>query len=301
MQSFKVILLVILLLSSLEYLNAQERKENSFSFIKPFSNIYTDIPNGYSLSYIGSYPIFEDIKSPFVGNIKLGLSSILNLVITNEPSVGDLLANKRPMPSWGVQVQILPQLEHYPSLSLWVNSCFGWNGETINQNDFGNKLDYLINQGLVSFRYEYSTTSAGIATEMKPLNGLRVGLNIGILELRSRNLWIFLDPDPFNGNWINDGKETSSFMFDGGAAISYSPFHNFFVIGEITTLPYFNINMNYKRLAIQHSVVNSLGIRYSLPIPINIDAYLSSNSINGQTVNQFRLGLSGLLNFDSDL
>ena len=200
-----------------------------------------------------------------------------------------MLADIRTMSTWGIQVQIVPQRDNYPSLSLWVNSSLGSKGETLNQNDFGPKLPNLVDQ-VFSINYQYSSTAAG----------LEVAFNIGILELRSNNLLLFLEPDPFNGNWIQDSNESSSLMFDGGTVVSFSPVDKFYVIGELSTLPYFNVDISGAKLAIQHSLSKSIGIRYALPIPMNIDAYLSSNSINGQSVNQFRLGLSGLLDLNTD-
>ncbi|MCW8809636.1 MAG: hypothetical protein OQJ93_09120 [Ignavibacteriaceae bacterium] len=299
MRKLKMLLLVILLLSNNGYLSAQEKNNNNVDFIKPFSNIFTDIPIGYSMSCSGSYPLFEDTKAPLIGNIKLGLSSILNLMVTNEGNLANMLGNNRPSPAWGLQVQILPQFNQYPSVSLWVKSSIGWNNETLNQNDFVNKLPYLFDQGLFSIRYQYSSTSAGVATEMQPIKGLLVALNIGLLELRSQNLWIFLE-DPFNENWYHDINESNSLMFDGAILLSFSPIDNIYVIGEIKTLPYFNADLNGEKLVVHRTTNNSLGLRYSLPIPLNIDAFLSSSSINGQSINQFRLGLSGLLNLNSN-
>ena len=222
-------------------------------------------------------------------------------MLTNEGATANFLGNNRPVTAWGLQIQVLPQIKNYPSVSIWVKSSVGWNNENLNQNDFSVEQPYLIDRGLFSVRYEYSSASAGVATELQPIKGLLCALNIGLLELRSQNLWILTEPDPFNENMYRNSNEVSSLMFDGSFLLSFNLIENVFVLGEIRTLPYYDVDTNAKELIVNRTSIYSVGLRYVLPIPINIETYLSSKSVNGQSINQFRLGLSGLFNINSNL
>jgi hypothetical protein len=266
----------------------------------PLSNIVTQVPEGYSLAYSMSYMGFSDKKSPVLGTVGFGLNSVICLYLFNESPISNMLGDIKSLNSWGAQVQLFPKREQFPSISLWLKSSIGWQGERLAYDQLISRFSSLASQNFHSFSYDYSYNSAGIATEMQAINKINVGLNIGILELKSGDLWINTTQIPNSVSSYHNVIEKSELMFDGSAFISYSPLQNITLIGEIKTLPYFNLDMSSQQLIINRSYVSSLGIRYLLPIPLNVEAYITSQAVNGKRNTQIRIGISGLLNVNID-
>jgi hypothetical protein len=262
-----------------------------------FTTVSATVPQGYSLDFAVAYPPYSSRNYPVFGHISAGLSGVLQVSFSNDEVVSNMIGMIRPMNSWGLKLQVLSKREQLPSVALWVRSALGWQGDFLQSNDLWPKRPPPF-EHLGGTQYEFTSTSAGVALEPGISEALDVNVSLGVRELESRNLWIFIDPTPVGYNGYHAASGDRTLLLDGSANVVLHLLPRFAVIAEATTLPYFNVNAAALRLEVERAYAGAIGGGYTLPIPLSLDGYVRwQSTINGQSDTQFRLGLSGQLSF----
>lgn len=262
-----------------------------------FTTVSATVPQGYSLDFSGAYPLYSNRSYPIFGHITAGVSGVLQVSYSNDEVVSNMIGLIRPMNSWGLKLQVLSKREQLPSVALWARAALGWQGDFLQSTDLWPKSPPAF-EHLAGTQYEFTSTSAGVALEPGISEALDVNVSLGLRELESRNLWIFIDPTPAGDNGYHAAGGDRALLLDGSANVVLHLLPRFAVIAEATTLPYFDVNVPALRLELKRGYAGSFGGRYTLPIPLSVDGYVRwQSSINGLSDTQFRLGLSGQFSF----
>jgi hypothetical protein len=262
-----------------------------------FTTVSATVPQGYSLEFAVAYPPYSSRNYPAFGHISAGLSGVLQVSFGNDEVVSNMIGMIRPMNSWGLKLQVLSRREQLPSVALWVRSALGWQGDFLQSSDLWPKSPPPF-EHLGGTQYEFTSTSAGVALEPGISEALDVNVSLGVRELESKNLWIFIEPTPMGDNGYHAASGDRTLLLDGSANVVLHALPHFAVIAEATTLPYFNVNVAALQLEVERAYAGAIGGRYTLPIPLSVDGYVRwQSTINGQSDTQFRLGLSGQFSF----
>jgi len=262
-----------------------------------FTTVSAAVPQGYSLDFSGAYPLYSGRSSPVFGHITAGVSGVLQVSFSNDEVVSNMIGLVRPMNSWGLKLQVLSKREELPPVALWVRSALGWQGDFLQSTDLWPKSPPTFDH-LAGTQYEFTSTSAGVALEPGISEALDVNVSLGLQELQSSGLWIFIEPAPEGDNGYHAVSGERTLLLEGSANVVLHLLPRFAVIAEAATLPYFNVNVAALELEVQRAYAGTVGARYTLPIPLSVDGYVRwQSSINGLTDTQFRLGLSGQFSF----
>ena len=295
MRTAGVFIIAVLLL---QVANGQEKSATQENPVgTAFTTVSATVPQGYSLDFSGAYPLYSSRSYPVFGHITAGVSGVLQVSYSNDEVVSNMMGLVRPMNSWGLKLQVLSKREQLPSVALWVRSALGWQGDFLQSTDLWPKSPPTFDH-LSGTQYEFTSTSAGVALEPGISKALDVNVSLGLRELESRNLWIFVDPTPVGDNGYHAASGDRTLLLDGSANVVLHLLSRFAVIAEATTLPYFDVNVPALKLEVKRGYAGAFGGRYTLPIPLSVDGYVRwQSSINGLSDTQFRLGLSGQFSF----
>ena len=263
----------------------------------PFLGENCTVPAGYTLSFGAGYPVFGNSSLPLFARAGLGVGGVLELTYSNEGFVGNMLGVTRPVDAWDARIQLSQASGVMPAMTLWALGTIGWTREDFGAYDLWGKYPTYFNFGVDGARYEYSGTSLGLSFERRFEDALSLSVSGGVENLRSRNLWIFIAPAPIIGNGFHETNGHSSMIFDGAVNISYVVVPGFMsLVAAVSTLPYFVVNPLALSLDLKHGMLGTIGVRYQLAIPVNVEGFVRwQSNINGQYDTQFRLGVSGTL------
>jgi hypothetical protein len=279
-----------------EISQCQETQKSSLNTgipASPFIGNIAPVPEGYGIGMSAGYPIFGDYRMPVMGRFQLSLAGALELGYSNEGYVGNAVGMTRPADSWGAKLQILRQQEMLPSVTLWARGTIGWQNEDLGAYDLWASIPSFYSYGVVGARYEFMSTTAGVAVERTFGDKLSVDFSLGMQQLQSRNLWIFISPAPVMGNGYHAVSGDRSYLLDASIDVTYRVLPNLTLIAQAGTLPYFSVNPYALRLDVGRAYVGTIGFRYALPIPVSLDVYIRKQSMfNGHADTQFRLGIS---------
>jgi hypothetical protein len=230
--------------------------------------------------------------------LSIGIASVLQLHYSNEGTIANIIGVAEPLDNWGIKLQILPNRQQFPSVTLWFRGIIGWQQENLWDGDVAPISPQLIQKRFVAMNYRFASTSAGIAAESRPGEFLFVNFSLGFQEIRARGFQIFMAPDPFSGNRYSDVGTDQWVNLDASASASIRLLPEVTVVGELSMLPYFNVILPAPKLEVDRAYVAILGLRYALPIPLYVDTYVRwQSSVNEIAYTQLRLGLSGQLSF----
>lgn len=272
--------LVGVLISTCNFAIAQSTVDGHQSSVlanAPFLGL-APIPKGYSLRLSAAYPPYDKRTDLFYGNISLGLGGLVQATVSHEPTIGTPVGFANPSNLLGLRIQFVPQQGPWPSVSGFLTTMTEFQSESVGGWDAQHGFFYV--------SYEAKSTLTGVALTSSLNDMIAVSMGLGARQMVWRQ-----------GLGIGQ-VEHRNVQFDISASASYRPIDQLALIGEIASLPFVDINRSSLAAETQHGYVGAIGVRYYLPISLNIDLYDRWYAQNGGPTNsQVRFGLSTDIHF----
>jgi hypothetical protein len=257
------------------------------------------VPEGYRLDIAGAYPVFGDYTVPLYGRIDICMAGVLQIGYSNEGYIGNLIGVTRSCNSWDAKVQILRQRDQLPSVALWIRGTIGWQKESLGENDLWGRVPANRFFGVLWTHYEFNSTALGLTMEPGLGENVALNLSVGYREMESRDLWIISMVYPGFGDSYHAVSGDRASLIEGSANLMVRPLARIAVILQVGTLPYYQLNQVAMKLDMGRAYLGTIGMRYSLPIPVFVDGYVRwQSAFNGRADTQVRLGLSSDVNLN---
>jgi hypothetical protein len=173
----------------------------------------------------------------------------------------------------------------------------GTQSEWLGRNDIFPNLPAIFQRGVEVISYDARTTVAGVAFMTNLSSTLSLGASLGGREMVWQQLWSSYSVDmglPTSYGATLPTAERSSLRLDWSVGATVHPLSQLDLFGEVASLPFADIDPSSLIIEARRGMVGTIGLRYTLPIPLSIDLYDRWYSEKGDRKNyhQVRLGLS---------
>jgi hypothetical protein len=299
MQRTAVVLTAILMVA-LQSTLAQipnDNPEQGFG-LSPFLGESTLIPDAYSLRVSAAFPPYERGATFGYGSVSIGLSGLLEATVSREGAIGSPTGMLKPTNLLGLRLQVLPQREQFPAVSVFLTTMTGAQSELMTNVDLERERLTLFQRGLRMISYDAKTTVAGIAVASGLAGMVSYRAALGVREMIWRQQWSIYGfgtglPTSQDG-WTLPLAERTSLRVDWSASIAFRPIQQAALFAEVASLPLIDVDPSSLQIENRQGYVGAIGVRYYLPIPLSIDLYDRWVSGIGERKarHQVRLGLS---------
>ncbi len=277
---------------------AQSAGETPSMQVSPVLGQATAIPEGYTVRMSMSYPPYERSTNYGYGQVSVGLAGVFGATVRYEGAIGSPVGLLRPTTLVGLQLQVVPQREIYPAIIMFLNTMAGTQSEFLGNIDLMPNLPAVFQRGVNAISYDARTTVAGVAF-MTKLNGLlTANASLGGREMVWTQRWSkYAIPMGFpstSDGWTYPLAERSSLRLDWSVGATVYPLSQLALFTEVASLPFADVDPSSLIIEARQGIVGTIGVRYSLPIPLSLDLYDRWYSETGDRTNyhQVRVGLS---------
>lgn len=265
--------------------------------VSPFIGQDTSIPEGYSMRLSAAYSPYDRKTNFAYGNIAIGIAGLLEATIRHEGAIGSPTGLLEPATLFGLRLQIVPQRERFPAVSVFLNTMSEAQSNYLGGNDLSLSLPDLFQRGVKSITFEARTTVAGVALATRLNDVVSFSASLGGREMVWRQGWSDYSVNtgiPSTPNGTPPTPERSRLRLDWSASVSLHPLDQLAVIGEVGSLPFIDIDPSSLLIEARQGLVGTIGVRYSLPIPLSVELYDRWYSETRERTNyhQVRIGLS---------
>jgi hypothetical protein len=296
-----VAFLVLLLAAGVHCAIGQQVSDNTFHPTSPSLLVHNGaVPEGYSLEASAAYPAFATGNTDLYGHFTLGLAGVFSATLNHEGEISSPIGDLKPSYTFGLNVQIVPQREQYPSVSLFGNTMLEAQSEYYGSVNLIPKRPDVYNRGATSIVYDAKTTVAGVALASQVGGSLSFAAAIGVKQIAWQQRWssyAFTTGLPVADGYIMPLPENTTLRLHWslGGAVHITP--QLSVVGELSSLPRVDFNPTTLLLELQNGYVGAFGLSYGLPMPLRVDLYdrwLAPNNAMTSS-HQVRLGLSSII------
>jgi hypothetical protein len=263
-----------------------------------FLGQHTAIPAGYSLRLSSAYAPYDRRVDQVYGKVGLTISSMLEATLNHEGVIGSPAGLLKPVPQVGVRLQVAPQREHFPAVSVFLNTMIGNQSERLEDNILRSNLSDIYQQGLTFVSYEARSTLAGLAMATTLDEFLSFSAALGVRQLTWKQGWSQYSFDTglptTSDGWTLPLPEQSKLQLDWSAGVMFRPLQELGFMGEVASVPLIAVDPTSLVAVARQGTVAAIGIRYFLPIPLSVDVYdrWYSEGIGAGDHHQIRVGLS---------
>jgi hypothetical protein len=222
---------------------------------------------------------------------------MLEATVHHEGAIGSPIGLLRPATMLGLRLQIVPQRDRLPAVSLFLNTMTEAQSEFLGDNDLRPNVPEVFQRGVMAISYEARTTVAGVSVTTTLHDMFSFSASLGGREMVWQQRWsayAFNTGLPTSQGWTFPTAERTRLRLDWSASVTLRPTEQLALIGEVSALPFIDIDPSSLVLEARQGYVGTIGVRYSLPIPLSVDLYDRWYSETRERTNhhQIRLGLS---------
>ncbi len=155
----------------------------------PFIGPSSAIPPGYSLRFSLAAPPFTDDKVYPYGSVSAGIDGLLAFSYNHEGAIGSPVGKLLPTNLLNFRVQVVPQREQYPAVSLFITAMTELQTERLSNVDLQPALPVYYDRGLNAISYEAKTTRAGVGLNSTLGAVVNLDCSFGVRENVWRQMW----------------------------------------------------------------------------------------------------------------
>jgi hypothetical protein len=246
----------------------------------PFIGQSSAIPSGYSLRFALAVPPFTNGNIYPNGSVSAGIDGLLGVSYNHEGAIGSPLGNLFPANLLGFRVQVVPQREQYPAVSLFITAMTQLQEEKLANVDLQPSLPAYYDRGLNAISYEAKTTRAGVGLNSTLGDVVNLDFSIGVRENVWRQMWsIYTEDlgfgslrDPLSGG-TQPLHQQSNLALDWSAGVAYQPIAQLAVLASATTLPFAEVDPMTLTIQMRQGNIGTVGVRYYLPFSMSVDLF----------------------------
>lgn len=263
-----------------------------------FLGQHTAIPTGYSLRLSSAYAPYDRSLDYIYGNVGVTISGLLEATLSHEGVIGSPVGLLRPVPQVGVRLQVTPQREQLPAVSVFLNTMIGNQSERLEDDALRSDLSDIYDRGLTYMTYEARSTLAGLALATTVDEILSFSATLGVRQVIWKQGWSRYSFDTglptTSDGWTFPLSEQSKLQLDWSTSVAVRPLHELGVIAEVASVPIIAVDPTSLVTVARQGTVAAFGIRYFLPIPLCVDLYdrWYSEGSGSSNQHQIRFGLS---------
>jgi hypothetical protein len=300
----RVVFLVVAVAIVLSYASAQydepTQPASVFSPL-PFIGLSSAIPSGYSLRFALAAPPFANGNIYPNGSINAGIDGLVGISYNHEGAIGSPLGDLFPANLLSFRIQVVPQREQYPAVSLFITAMTQLQEEKLANIDLQPAVPAYYDRGLKMVSYEAKTTRAGVGLNSTLDDAVNLDFSLGVRENVWRQMWSYYTVDPgFGSLWdpLTGGsqplEQQSKLALDWSASLAYRPIAQLAILASAATLPFAEIDPTTLTIQMRQGNVGTVGVRYYLPFPLSVDLfdrwYLAPST--WPSTHEIRLGVS---------
>lgn len=262
------------------------------------------IPEGFGLRVSSAYSPYDRNADFLYGGIGLTISKMLQLSVVREPAIGTPAGWLTPSTVVGVRLQVIPQREHLPALSLFMNAMTARQQVQLQNVNIQADFPTLYQRGLRYFTYEAQSAWGGLALATEFDEVLACNAALGVRQVTWKQGY---GQFSFDTGWptTEDSRtpplpERSALQLDWAAGIAVRIVRDVAIIGEFSSAPYIEVDPTSLPAEARQATVAAFGIRYFPSIPVTLELYdrWYSKVLDQTSHHQLRLGLSTQLFFE---
>jgi hypothetical protein len=279
----RVVFWVVAVALVLSYASAQyeEPKQTAPVFSPlPFVGQSSAIPPGYSLRISLAAPPFASDNIYPNGSVSAGIDGLVAVSYNHEGAIGSPVGKLFPANLLGFRVQVVPQREQYPAVSLFISAMTQLQEEKLANIDLQPAVPVYYDLGLKMVSYEAKTTRAGIGLNSTLGDVVNLDFSLGVRENVWRQMWSFYTVDlGFGSLWdpltgaTQPLQQQSKLALDWSASIAYRPVTQLAILASATTLPFADIDPTTLTIQMRQGNMGTVGVRYYLPFSMSVDLF----------------------------
>ena len=255
------------------------------------------IPEGNSLRFSVAYSPYERTPNFAYGNLSVSFNGLLEATWTHDGAIGSPTGTLNPENLLGFRLQVLPQREQFPALSVFLTTLTKAQSGFLGGADLQARLPEIYRRGLLTTSYDARTTVAGVSLASVLNDKLALNATLGVREMVWQQMWSSYAIDiglPTQNGSTFPLAERNNLRVDWSAGATVRPIHQLDLVAEIASLPFVEVDPSSLVIEARTGYLGTIGVRYHLPIPLTIDLYdrWFSEKDDRTNLHQFRLGLS---------
>jgi hypothetical protein len=267
------------------------------STASPFLSHGSALPSGHFLRLSGAFSPFARGTRFGYGSATVGIAGLFSISLSHEGAIGSPIGALKPNDLLDIRLQIIPQRDRLPAVSLFLTTMTAMQTESFRNTDLQSALPDAYAHGLSAISYEARTSAAGVAVTTVLSDLFAFGASVGAREMVWSEGWSHKGNAAggavTNDGWTGPGGERSTFRLDWSAHVIVRPLTEVALVVELASQPLAAVNPTTLSIEGRQGYTRVIGIRYFLPIPLSVDLYDRWYSEQGsQPAHQVRLGLS---------
>lgn len=286
-------MVVVMLVLGFSGLSAQEQFPARYALTQEAAVI----PH-LGLYFNGGFDVIPRNLEVFRGEAKVGIADALEVGVVQQESSLDFFAVPVLMPELELKLRILEGSRTIPGVSLSYKTSLSWKEQRLTATHIGPVRPEYANRGLYGSRFDLSVSTGTLILSQLLSTNLQLTAGVGVQELQTKSLWIFVLPAPFSSNGYNARETRRELMLSGFLQGYHKLTEKVTLFGEVKTLP--AIWPNIDRLALDYDrvYVAGLGVRFTPITGIAVDAAIHHHTaFQGIAGTQAKLGISSFLDF----
>lgn len=273
---------------------AQQRSYPSYFSLTESADIQPHV--GLYLS-VGT-EFFAGRSDVFRGQARLALANAAEISFIRQEGAVNFFGNAWQVPQWELKLRILEGSNNNPTVSVAFRSFFNWQLENLFAQDIASLKPALTKQGLNGSRYENRLSSGALIVSQKLFPRVEFTGAVGVQEIQSRFLWIFIDPAPYQSNGFYAPQIERTLMLNGFLNARFDLRSDLTLFAEAQSVPVISPNINRMALDYDRGYLTLVGLRYVAFYPVAVDGMIAHQlGFDNSSSTQFRIGLSFLAGF----
>jgi hypothetical protein len=261
------------------------------------------VPQDYSLRLSAAYSPYEKQPNFAYGSISFSVAGLFEASLTHDGAIGSPTGQLKPGNLLGLRLQVIPQRDNFPGVSLFLNTMTQAQSEFLGDNDLQPQLPGIYERGLVAVSYDARTTAAGISLATILNDVFSFSASLGTREVVWQENWSMYTmesglPTTLDG-WASPQAERTNLRVDWSAGATARPVQQLAFTADIASVPFVEIDPTSLLIEARAGYVGTVGIRYYLPSFLTVDLYdrWFSEGRDGADRHQIRLGVSTNVQF----
>ncbi len=266
--------------------------------ISPLVDQSSAIPEGHSIRLAVSYPPYELTSKSVHAVVSVGIAGVLEATYRHEGIIGSPVELLPPASEIDFRFQIIPQREQFPAVSVFLNTMTETQSDLLGEYSLRDNLPGIYQDGLSLVNYDVKSAVSGITLSSAFGETWSINAAVGVREVWWHQQWSkYRIAVPYltgSDGWTFPLSERSALNLDWSANVAARLIRNLTLLAEIHALPVMDIDPSTLVVEARERYAGAIGVRYALPIALNVDFYDRWFSKGGgrPDSHQVRIGLS---------
>lgn len=276
-------------------ISAQGQKDQSY----PSRFMLTesaDVLHNFSLFGRLGTGLFTRDVNVIQGQVSIGLADFFELTLLRSESAVNFYGVPQTLPQWGFKFRVLDGSAQLPAVSFVFRNSLDWKLQEFFGHHIAVQRPAFAREGLNGTRYRLRLSSATLVATQRVLSRIEITGGLGIQEIQTKDLWIFMSPAPSVTNGFHDADIEYTLMLSGLFQARADISGSMLVFVEAQSVPMIAPDLVRLSLDFQRGYLTTVGVRLIPLFPMSMDVMISHQTPFMQVSHtEFRISLGILM------